>query len=311
MNSADVPQVRVDQAFFIKLGRGGEWEAECIKNGILRFGWPDNPLVDVIGGNWDKIRRDLAVFGKSKGQLTSDVNRLKDITESTSADIWITFHDSKMYWARLSDDPPKEDDTSKFRTTVSGWSSLDANGRSLIASQIPGVVSAVRGYRATVCKVKRPDVLQRVIRAEPSPIVDALERRKQALETEVASAIQQLHWKDFETLVDLIFRAGGWKRISVLGETTKATDLELEEPITGSRYQVQIKSKSTKAEFLGYAADFRVGSFQKLYFVVHTPDAALERYTNNNSGVELLLAPKLAVMTVNAGLVEWLKMKVW
>jgi len=301
----------VKRAFFIKLGRGGEWEAESIRRGILRFGWPDNPLEDVIEGNWEKIRRDLAVFAKNKGQLTNDVNRLKEIVGSTSSDVWITFHDSKMYWALLSDDLPKEDAISKFRTTVGGWSSVDANGRSLVASQIPGVVSAVRGYRATVCKVKRPDVLERVIRAEPSPVVQAVQDAKKRLETELISAIQHLHWKDFETLVDLIFRAGGWKRISVLGETTKGTDLELEEPITGNRYQVQIKSKSTVGEFVEYASDFKRGSFQKLYFVVHSPDAQLARHACSIADVELIMGQRLASMSVNAGLVDWLMMKVW
>ena len=61
-----------------------------------------------------------------------------------------------------------------------------------------------------------------------------------------------MHWKDFETLVDLLFRQAGWRRLSVLGETMKYADLELEEPITMERYQVQIKSAADLGDFARY-----------------------------------------------------------
>ena len=39
----------------------------------------------------------------------------------------------------------------------------------------------------------------------------------------------------------------------MLGESMKYVDLELVEPITGEAYQVQVKSKSSVAEFKAYA----------------------------------------------------------
>lgn len=56
-----------------------------------------------------------------------------------------------------------------------------------------------------------------------------------ALIDEVQGALRELHWKDFETLVDLLFRQAGWRRLSMLGETMKYADLELEEPINHER----------------------------------------------------------------------------
>lgn len=32
-------KVEATQAFYIKLGRGGEWEADCLRQGTLRFGY--------------------------------------------------------------------------------------------------------------------------------------------------------------------------------------------------------------------------------------------------------------------------------
>ena len=30
--------------FYIKLGKGGEWKADCVRNGLMRIGWTGNPL---------------------------------------------------------------------------------------------------------------------------------------------------------------------------------------------------------------------------------------------------------------------------
>lgn len=73
------------------------------------------------------------------------------------------------------------------------------------------------------------------------------------------------HWKDFEILVDLIFRNAGWRRVSVVGESLKFVDMELEEPITGEQYQVQVKSDATIADFKEYAEQFTERDFRKLY----------------------------------------------
>ncbi len=121
----------------------------------------------------------------------------------------------------------------------------------------------------------------------------------------VVPAIQELHWKDFETLVDLVFRQAGWRRRSVLGETMKFADLELEEPITGDAYQVQIKSRADVVDLREYTAAFSAHGFRRLYFVVHSPTPAL-RAMSNSDEVELVLPERLAGMIVDHGLLGWL-----
>lgn len=97
--------------------------------------------------------------------------------------------------------------------------------------------------------------------------------------------------------------------MSVLGETMKYADLELEEPITGERYQVQIKSSAGAAEFKAYRDKFVGKGFRKLFFVVHTPHPSLTNGLASES-VELILPDRLGHMIVNAGLVSWLLAKV-
>ena len=118
-----------------------------------------------------------------------------------------------------------------------------------------------------------------------------------------------MHWKDFETLVDLLFRQAGWRRLSVLGETMKYADLELEEPITMERYQVQIKSAADLGDFARYRDQFEGRGFRKLFFVVHSPDSKLARQ-ESSSIVELVLPARLAAMVVDAGLVSWILAKI-
>lgn len=86
----------------------------------------------------------------------------------------------------------------------------------------------------------------------------------------------------------------------------KYVDIELEEPITGDLYQVQVKSDASIAK---YAEQFTEGDFRRLYFVVHNSKA---KWTDapQYKGVELILQEQLAQMVVDFGLVNWLLKRV-
>ncbi|MDQ7839015.1 MAG: hypothetical protein RDU59_11070 [Thermodesulfobacteriota bacterium] len=119
-----------------------------------------------------------------------------------------------------------------------------------------------------------------------------------------------MHWKDFETLVDLLFRQSGWRRITMVGESMRYVDLELEDPITYDRYQVQVKSQANLSDFVKYANDFGNAGYRKLYFAVHTPGKDLVRHDSDNSETQLLLPNRLAEMAVDLGLVNWVLSKI-
>jgi hypothetical protein len=59
----------------------------------------------------------------------------------------------------------------------------------------------------------------------------------------IAQLIQRLDDKDFENLVDMVFTAGGWRRIGGVGGTEKNIDIELQQPVTGEFVMVKVKSK--------------------------------------------------------------------
>jgi hypothetical protein len=119
-----------------------------------------------------------------------------------------------------------------------------------------------------------------------------------------------LHWKDYETLVDLVFRHTGWVRVSVLGQHAKAYDLELREPITGNRYVVQVKSEAELEDLKDTIANFSPEDFKRVFFVVHSPAINLTGAIEIPDHVQIVLPEVLAQLAIDAGLVEWLEDKI-
>lgn len=281
------------------------WAADSIANGLLRLGWGGVPLAEIHAGDWNAIRARLAREHTHKPTVSADTGRLRDLAESTRADVWVSFHESHLHWCRLADGPIEEDAVSKFRRVLGAWRKTDLQGRPLLANQIPGQIAKVQGFRATVCSIKERDVLRRLLAGEPSEAFVAIDAARTVLAVAVSEALRNLHWKDFETLVDLVFQQAGWRRRSMLGAAMKYVDLELEEPITGELYQVQIKSRADVTEFEEWAEQFAGGVFRKLYFVVHSPSPALARLEPARADVELVLPERLAALVVDHGLVGW------
>ncbi len=86
-----------------------------------------------------------------------------------------------------------------------------AASATMISTTLPGKIASVQGYRATICSVDRV-LLRRVLEGTRSDLAARIEGCRAGLEAALVDAIRELHWKDFETLVDLVFRAAGWVR---------------------------------------------------------------------------------------------------
>jgi len=298
-------------AYYIKLGRGGEWEIDSIASGKLRLGWKGQSLEDISLRRWTKIEEQLRANdgGKRIGATTSDINALKLLANCDDSAIWITFHKSTLWWTRLAKGEIEEDSTSKFRRTAIPWSNKDANDKLLAVNSLPGKITLLQGFRATLCRVKETELLGRVLRGERSEIATDISEQRESLSRILAEAIKELHWKDFETLVDLIFRDAGWIRVSILGQQEKGFDLELREPVLQDRYVVQVKSRAGSSDLQNTIDKFSPSEFRKIFFVVHTPDDTLTQL-EAPSYVEFIFPKRLGAMAMNAGLVEWIEEKV-
>jgi hypothetical protein len=119
--------------------------------------------------------------------------------------------------------------------------------------------------------------------------------------------IAQLHWADFELLVDLSFARSGWRRGSVLGGTMKDIDLLLEEPVTGERASVQVKSAADQRVLDKCVEAFETSAqASRFFFVCHSPRGNLSLAPSEARRVHLWTSATLAAAVVDQGLTNWL-----
>ncbi len=298
--------VEFAKAYFIKLGRGGGWEKDCIEDGLLRLGF-NNPFhKHCVKGHYDSLRHWLERKGKSKGVVTATVNQVKTFYEANERVLWITFYQRKLWWGFAAPGIEQLEDGSRIRSVESGWSSTDTAGNVFSVDRISGRLTKVQMFQGTICRVKESRYLRERINGNvPAEVAEAQERLS-ALIDAVLPLIKLLTWKDFELLVDLLFVNAGWKRVGVLGKTEKDIDLDLLMPVNGRRAFVQVKSSSTQAEFEKYVGVFLDNdTYDEMYYVVHTLKQELQ-VPECQRPVTVLNDKTLAKLVVNSGMVDWL-----
>jgi hypothetical protein len=245
----------------------------------------------------------------------ADANALKRFVESTPDDLWVTFHDGRLWWARLKGTPVCEDDVSKYREVEGGWRCQPfSGGNDLLCDLLPGRITKTQGFQATICSFGEKDLLVRILTGQSSTERTNIETAYEKLVTAVASSIANLHWKDFELLVDLLFRQSGWRRVGLAGETVKDVDLVLSCPMTKALIGVQVKSEASLATARHYQKIASREKFKEFFFAVHSPADDLQRHWNDFKTYEdepfrftLLGLQDLAERAVDAGLAAWVR----
>jgi hypothetical protein len=306
---ADQPSpVAASHLYYIKLGRGGDWEAESLRDGVLRFGYREAPHDLCARGDWQGVWEAMKTIRGDAGAATRDVNQIRAYYEADEHSIFVTFVGGLLYWCRPSGPVELLDDRSHRRQTSEGWRNTSVNGTLLSADRLSGRLLKVQMFRGTICDVRAGDYLLRKLSDQLSPEVAAAEEAERALMTAIVDLMRLLTWQDFELLVDLIFSTSGWRRVSQVGRTQKTVDLELILPSTAERAFVQVKSQATSAALNDYVARLaEADAYDRMFFVWHTGDIAEE---SSPAGVILLGPRKLSRMVLDAGLSSWLREKV-
>ncbi len=299
---------KTTKALYIKLGRGGVWESDCIvRDQTLRIGYRGVSHQLCIQGKWNVVLEELKTIRTDIGAATRDANQIRLFYESDEKVVWITFFGDRLYWcfseARIMLLP----DRSKTRPVIGRWRSTDIVGKPLQKNQLSGKLLSTEGFRGTICSVKEFEYLLQKLSGRVLKDVEATMEALATLEQKLEALIRQLHWRDFEILTDLIFRQAGWQRVGVLGETEKSIDLDLLSPITSERYAVQIKSKANLAEFESYQQKFAdMQGYTRLYFVVYTPSGNLAQAELSTECIEVLRPKEIAHLAIKYGLADWI-----
>ncbi|HRZ27852.1 MAG TPA: hypothetical protein P5295_13690 [Spirochaetota bacterium] len=296
------------KAYYIKLGSHSKWASNSLENNLIRIGWSNIPINLIKNNDWDEIYKINRLTSKDDGSATRDFNALKRIITADEKTVFITFENSMLYWCIPSSEVDiEEDKISKFRRVKGSWSSKDIDGNLLYINRISGNITKTQRFSGTLCKIHDFNTLHRLLNHQISEDAILLNTAKINLEKTIEAIIKNLHWKDFELLIDLMFRETGWQRISVLGESMKFVDLELIDPITEDLYQVQIKSSSSKDQFIEYVDKFDNENFRRLYYIVHTiSDDLSDSSLLQDKDVEIWSISEIAKNVVKYGLVDWL-----
>jgi hypothetical protein len=295
---------------YIKLGENGKWATNALQQGIIPFGYR---LVDhrsCLGGDWSEVRRQLIGMGRSAQGASQGLREIKDFYGLPTDTLWITAADGHFWWA-FADGPVVEaerdnlDEPARYRRTRAGWSNKSLTRRPLTVRSLSSALTRTANYQMTICTVKHADYLLRRIRDERNPLhVHATECRTKLRDAGLRM-IQQLDWRDFEILVDLIFARGGWQRTSVLGKYQIDVDLILSQPLLGETAWVQIKSTASQAGLNNYLDRFqRDGSCERFFFVCHSAAGPLT--LPPQPGLHLWTGERLSHAAIEAGLLDWL-----
>lgn len=296
---------------YIKLGHKGEWEPECLERGIVRlgFGTAKPARLDLcLQRRWGDLKHSFAAEGKDPGTTTNFTKQVRLFFEDDGTTMWLTFVGEHLCWGFLAPGAPAAhaDGNGVWRTVAGGWRRTDATGEPLTKDRLAGSLIKLAAYRGTSCDVDVADYATRRINGQKSPEVEQAVAALAELKRAVLGMIRLLLPKDFEVLVELVFSTSGWRRQGVVGGTQKTLDLDLVLPSTGERAFVQVKSKTDSAELAGYVEDFEaLRIFDRMFFAFHSGDAQTD-----DERVTVIGPDKLAEMTMEAGLANWLLRKV-
>ena len=300
-------KVNPSEALYIKLGSSGQWEHECIyETQSLRLGYIEVDHEICLRGEWDKVAEQCKPFRSDAGAITRDVKQIREFYEAGEDILWVTFHANKLWWCFSRSKVTKLPDKTKVRPAIDKWRCTDIKGDTLQMDQLSGGLLSMQGFRGTICSVHEFKYLVNKINGTMPKEVEEAQATLSDLENKLEEVIRLLHPKDFEILIDLIFRETGWQRVGPLGKTQKTLDLDLISPITGNRYFVQVKSTANLKEFKEYQEQFKdMSEYSKFYFVVHSPSSDLKKIMGQND-FELILAHDVARLAVKYGLTEWI-----
>ena len=300
---------------YIKLGRGGRWADVSLDRGEVHFGYREVPHEPAVARDWNAVRRVLAKKAKSAGKLTDRMREIRSFYELGSDCLWVTFARGHLWWAFAEDvvhwRGEDEAEGGRVRRTLGGWRNTDIQGNPLREGGLSSRLTRVSAYRGTLCEIADPDYLLRRINAVEEPLVVEANQLQQQQIALAGRMIAGLHWSDFETLIDILFARHGWHRITELGGTQKDVDLVLENPTTGDRAFVQIKSKAGLSQLNDYLTRFQQAQqYTRLFFVCHSPSGELANVRNPApERTHIWVANELASRVVRAGLFDWVTEK--
>lgn len=300
---------------YIKLGAGGCWDDTALDNGRLEWGLDSDPHNLMLAGDWPAVRDHYLTAGCAPSTATAYTTDAKTFYEAGEGALWITFARGRMWWG-FADEGVRWTggdgvmQATRHRVMHGGWHDRNVKGDILNFDELSTSLTRLSSYRRTSCGLT-PDqqrLCLRYINAEHDREQANATAAKAELVRTLSVLIRRLSWNDFEQLVDLMLARSGWVRTSSLGGSQKDVDLIVEQPFTGERMSVQVKSRADQGVVNDYAV--RLGqrsANERLMLVCHSPIGTLAPPpATNGRSIELMIGDRVTEQTIAAGLVDWI-----
>jgi len=301
---------------YIRLGKSrGLWEQLSLDGGELHFGYGGISHAMALAGDASAIMRKSIQRGRNPKTAMEDARQVLDFYQLGAGCLWITFARGHMWWTFAK---PKviwrggggKKHGERIRHSSGGWRNTDLNGIPLRIDSMSTRLTQIASYRRTICRVGPKDYLLRRINGTVEPLVRKSTNARKLMLDVITEAIASLHWEDFETLIDVIFARSGWHRASAIGGKQAIVDLLLEQPVTGERAAVQVKSRADAGRLRAFIdkAD-AVGTYNRLFFACHSPVGRLSAPAGRTD-IHIWSGRELAATALRAGLADWVMEKI-
>jgi hypothetical protein len=264
------------EARYIKLGAGGTWEASSLDQGRIYWGSDADNHEHAEARDWTAARALYIQQNALPSTATSWTRELREFYTLGADTLWITFARDHLWWAFAQPEvvfvgAASKAEGSRYRRTIEPLRNTDIYGRTLSMHTLSSKLTQLAAYRQTICSVGAREYLERRINGIEEPVLVRSRAAHGALVTVLAELILELHWADFEVFVDLLFTQLGWRRVSALGGSMKDNDLILEQPATGERASVQVKSRADQGVLDACIAAFTASPLSsRFFFVCHS-----------------------------------------
>jgi hypothetical protein len=300
---------------FIKLGRKSMWWPIARDTNTIRLGFRQFDFKSCLSGDWEQARTlfEKTTSRSRSSDVTRAVNQVREFFELPETTLWITIEDGDVWWCfaepevrniYTGDDAAEEKQGARTRKVIDRWRNTDVTGKRLRLDAMTTKITKVASFQETICRPHGAADLLRKIRCEESKQYSRAARAYDELVLSVGDLLDQLHLKDFELLIELIFSSSGWQRISAVGGTQKTFDLALTLPTTRESCFVQVKSQTNKATFEKLVEELdNYSGYSRMFFIYHTPPSLFEN--SNVDRVTVWSRYEVAKQVIDAGLVNW------
>lgn len=299
---------------YVKNGKGGQWWKAAKTNAQIHAGWRIIPAELLLKPDYPQIRERIRDHFGTRPGAVQDFNALRDLLDSPSQHVWVTFEDGFLWWCVVGDGVTVNPDGGNPRhanfwlSCKAPWNNRSLQGRLLAMADLPGTVTTTAGFKGTVCTPKDWPAFLRIIQDLKDAEAENVAHTRQEYINAVDKVVRRLSPQDFEQLVDLILAGTGWIRISTLGGTREGIDIEAENPTAAEIAFVQVKSSASQGVLNDYVARFgeRRDRYARMIFAVHTP-VGLLAVPAGVPEAQLWTGEKVARLVVRLGLGEWVE----